>query len=64
MRYELGLIKKKAILVMDSVEDQETETHLINIVKLVDGCMTAIDKINKNTTYLALDIRRITADTK
>lgn len=62
MRHELKLIKKKAILAMNCAPNEKTTVCLLDIIKLSEACLEAMDSIDTNIASLALDTRRVTTD--
>ena len=67
MRYELESIKKKALFAKDSAayhcnEHEEVTACLVDIIKLSEACLEAMDSIDTNITSLAIDTRRVSTD--
>ena len=62
MRYELDLIKKKAVLATNCVRDEKAIECLLDIIRLSEACLETMDHIDTNITDLALDMRRVTTD--
>lgn len=62
MRYELELIKKKAIVAENSTMNETAIGCLLDIIRLSEACLETMDHIDTNITDLALDVRRVTTD--
>lgn len=62
MRYELELIKKKAVSATNCTKDERATMCLLDIIKLSEVCLEAMDSIDTNIASLALDTRRVTTD--
>ena len=62
MRHESKLIKKKSILAMNCTTDEKATECLLDIIKLSEACLEAMDSIDTNITSLAIDTRRVTTD--
>lgn len=60
MKHELDLIKKKAIIVMDSITDQEAASCLVDITKLADKCLNIVNQIENNVAAISTDTQQTT----
>ena len=63
MRHELDLIKKKAIMAKTfTLPNEKAMECLLDIIRLSEACLEAMDSIDTNITSLAIDTRRVTTD--
>lgn len=62
MRHELEVIKKKAILAMNCTTNEKATVCLLDIIKLSEACLEAMDSVDTNIASIALDTRRVTTD--
>ena len=62
MRHELNLIKNKAVVATNCTTNEKATACLLDIIKLSEACLEAMDSIDTNIASLALDTRRVTTD--
>ena len=66
MRFELELIRKKALFAKDSAvyhcnEHEEVTACLVDIIKLSNVCLKVMEDIDSNITRLAQNTRRVSS---
>ena len=62
MRHELEVIKKKAILAMNCTTNEKATVCLLDIIKLSEACLEAMDSVDTNIASITLDTHRVTTD--
>lgn len=60
MKHELDLIKKKAVIVMDSTTNQEAASCLVDIAKLANKCLNIVNQIENNVAAISKDTQQTT----
>lgn len=60
MKYELDLIKKKVVTIMDSTTDAKVATCLVDITKLANKCLDRVDQMDHNLEAIFANTRQTT----